>query len=63
MLSSDSGVLDQTPYSCKTRFEKGKGTSPEELVAAAHVGCFTMAMAFALPMRDLPQWSSLPRPP
>ena len=47
-LSSDSGVLDQTPYSFKTRFENEKGTNPEELIAAAHAGCFTMALAFGL---------------
>ena len=47
-LSSDSGVLATTPYSYKTRFENEKGTNPEELIAAAHAGCFTMALAFAL---------------
>ena len=47
-LSSDSGVLAQTPYSFKTRFENEKGTNPEELIAAAHAGCFTMALAFGL---------------
>ena len=47
-LSSDSGVLSQTPYSFKTRFENEKGTNPEELIAAAHAGCFTMALAFQL---------------
>ena len=47
-LSSDSGVLDSTPYSFKTRFENEKGTNPEELIAAAHAGCFTMALAFGL---------------
>jgi lipoyl-dependent peroxiredoxin len=47
-LSTDSGVLDQTPYSFKTRFENEKGTNPEELIAAAHAGCFTMALAFQL---------------
>ncbi len=47
-LSSDSGVLANTPYSFKTRFETEKGTNPEELIAAAHAGCFTMAMAFQL---------------
>jgi lipoyl-dependent peroxiredoxin len=47
-LSTDSGVLAQTPYSFKTRFENEKGTNPEELIAAAHAGCFTMAMAFGL---------------
>jgi osmotically inducible protein OsmC len=47
-LSSDSGVLATTPYSFKTRFENEKGTNPEELIAAAHAGCFTMALAFGL---------------
>src|SRR5580692_6812225 len=47
-LSTDSGVLTETPYSFKTRFENEKGTNPEELIAAAHAGCFTMAFAFRL---------------
>jgi osmotically inducible protein OsmC len=47
-LSTDSGVLAGTPYSFKTRFENEKGTNPEELIAAAHAGCFTMALAFGL---------------
>ena len=47
-LSSDSGVLAATPYSFKTRFESEQGTNPEELIAAAHAGCFTMALAFIL---------------
>src|ERR1700756_2203675 len=47
-LSTDSGVLAQTPYSYRTRFENEKGTNPEELIAAAHAGCFTMALAFRL---------------
>src|SRR5215475_7335832 len=47
-LSSESGVLTQTPYSFRTRFEDEKGTNPEELIAAAHAGCFTMALAFGL---------------
>src|SRR6266849_1319234 len=47
-LSTDSGVLAETPYSFKTRFENEKGTNPEELIAAAHAGCFTMALAFGL---------------
>ena len=47
-LSTDSGVLAKTPYSFRTRFENEKGTNPEELIAAAHAGCFTMALAFAL---------------
>ena len=47
-ITSDSGVLSATPYSFKTRFEDEKGTNPEELIAAAHAGCFTMALAFQL---------------
>ena len=47
-LTSESGVLSETPYSYKTRFENEKGTNPEELLAAAHAGCFTMALAFQL---------------
>lgn len=47
-LSTESGVLDRTPYSFRTRFETEKGTNPEELIAAAHAGCFTMALAFQL---------------
>jgi lipoyl-dependent peroxiredoxin len=47
-LSTDSGVLAKTPYSFKTRFENEKGINPEELIAAAHAGCFTMALAFRL---------------
>ena len=45
-LSTDSQVLARTPYSFRTRFENEKGTNPEELLAAAHAGCFTMALAF-----------------
>ena len=47
-LTSDSGVLSNTAYSFKTRFENEKGTNPEELIAAAHAGCFAMALAFQL---------------
>ena len=47
-LSTESEVLNGTPYSYKTRFEDQKGTNPEELIAAAHAGCFTMALAFEL---------------
>ena len=43
-ISSQSTVLNQTPYSFKTRFESGIGTNPEELLAAAHAGCFTMSV-------------------
>jgi osmotically inducible protein OsmC len=49
-LSSDSQVLNRTAFSYKTRFENEKGTNPEELIAAAHAGCFTMALAFGLQM-------------
>jgi len=47
-LSTDSGVLAKTPYSFRTRFESEQGTNPEELLAAAHAACFTMALAFRL---------------
>jgi len=47
-LTSPSGVLSNTPYSFKTRFQDEPGTNPEELIAAAHAGCFTMALAFQL---------------
>ncbi len=47
-LTTESGVLDAAPYSFKTRFEGQKGTNPEELIAAAHAGCFSMALAFQL---------------
>ena len=47
-LSTQSGVLSTTPYGFNTRFGSEKGTNPEELVAAAHAGCFSMALAFAL---------------
>ena len=47
-LSTQSGVLHDTPYSFVARFGDGKGTNPEELVAAAHAGCFTMALSFML---------------
>ena len=44
-ISTDSGVLSDTQYSFTTRFEQGKGTNPEELIAAAHAGCFSMALS------------------
>ena len=47
-VSTASGVLSSTPYSFKSRFEQGKGTNPEELLAAAHAGCFTMALSLVL---------------
>lgn len=47
-ISSQSGVLADTDYGFGSRFEDGPGTNPEELIAAAHAGCFTMALSFAL---------------
>src|SRR5204862_8114834 len=47
-VSTDSGVLANTAYSFGTRFENGKGTNPEELIAAAHAGCFSMALSAQL---------------
>ena len=47
-LNTQSGVLKQTPYSFSARFENGSGTNPEELIAAAHAGCFTMALSASL---------------
>lgn len=47
-ISTESGVLSESPYSLKTRFENERGTNPEELIAAAHAGCFTMALAAEL---------------
>ena len=44
-ISTDSGVLQDTEYSFSTRIEDGKGTNPEELIAAAHAGCFSMALS------------------
>lgn len=47
-VSTQSGVLNQTPYSFSTRFENAAGTNPEELIAAAHAGCFSMALSAKL---------------
>jgi lipoyl-dependent peroxiredoxin len=47
-ITTQSGVLSDAPYSFVTRFENGKGTNPEELIAAAHAGCFTMALSAQL---------------
>src|SRR6202795_1478479 len=47
-ISTDSGVLSNTQYSFSTRFENGVGTNPEELIAAAHAGCFSMALSAQL---------------
>jgi osmotically inducible protein OsmC len=47
-LSTETGVLSDQPYSFGSRFESGKGTNPEELIAAAHAACFSMAFGFEL---------------
>ncbi|WP_242046989.1 OsmC family protein [Fischerella sp. FACHB-380] len=47
-ISASSGVLQNTPYSFATRFENSPGTNPEELIAAAHAACYSMAFAFTL---------------
>ena len=52
-ISSQSTVLNNTQYSFKTRFEDGIGTNPEELLAAAHAGCFTMAVSATLEQKGL----------
>jgi lipoyl-dependent peroxiredoxin len=52
-ISTASGVLDKTQYSFSTRFEEGKGTNPEELLAAAHAGCFSMALSAQLGQANL----------
>jgi osmotically inducible protein OsmC len=52
-VSTASGVLANSPYSFKTRFEDGKGTNPEELLAAAHAGCFSMALSAQLAQAGL----------
>ena len=52
-ITTGSGVLQATQYSFSTRFEDGKGTNPEELVAAAHAGCFAMALSMILGLDGL----------
>ncbi len=47
-VSTDSGILKDTPYDFKKRFENDPGTNPEELIAAAHAACFSMALSLAL---------------
>ena len=47
-LTTQSSILNQTQYSFSSRFEEGTGTNPEELIAAAHAGCFTMKLSFNL---------------
>jgi osmotically inducible protein OsmC len=53
-ISTQSGVLKDSQYSFSTRFENGIGTNPEELIAAAHAGCFTMALSAQLTTANLP---------
>jgi osmotically inducible protein OsmC len=52
-MSTESGVLDNVQYSFTTRFENGIGTNPEELIAAAHAGCFSMALSAELERADI----------
>jgi len=52
-LTTNSGVLSDTPYSFADRFENGAGTNPEELIAAAHAGCFSMALSGQLGIAGL----------
>ena len=47
-MSTDTGVLRESPYGFKSRFEDGPGTNPEELIAAAHAGCYSMALSLGL---------------
>jgi osmotically inducible protein OsmC len=47
-MSTETGVLNEAPYGFKSRFENGKGTNPEELIGAAHAGCFSMALSLML---------------
>lgn len=47
-VSTETGVLDNTPYSFTSRFEEGKGSNPEELIGAAHAGCYSMALSAEL---------------
>jgi osmotically inducible protein OsmC len=47
-ISTETGVLREAPYGFKSRFEGGKGTNPEELIGAAHAGCFSMALSLML---------------
>lgn len=53
-ISADSGVLKDVPYTFHTRFEDGKGTNPEELIAAAHAACYSMALGNVLSNAKLP---------
>lgn len=52
-ISTETGVLNEAPYGFKARFEDGKGTNPEELIGAAHAGCFSMALSLMLGQEGL----------
>lgn len=52
-LSTETGVLKDAPYGAKSRFENGQGTNPEELIGAAHAGCFSMALSLMLEQAGL----------
>lgn len=52
-ISTETGVLKAAPYGFKSRFENGKGTNPEELIGAAHAGCFSMALSLMLSQKGL----------
>ncbi|SAK90727.1 OsmC family protein [Caballeronia fortuita] len=52
-ISTQTGVLNEAPYGFKSRFEEGPGTNPEELIGAAHAGCFTMALSLQLEMAGM----------
>ena len=54
VISTESGLLNKAQYSFSTRFEEGKGTNPEELIAAAHAGCFSMALSGQLTTAGTP---------
>jgi osmotically inducible protein OsmC len=54
VISTESGLLENAQYSFSTRFENGKGTNPEELIAAAHAGCFSMALSAQLTTAGTP---------
>ncbi|WP_367873631.1 OsmC family protein [Luteolibacter sp. Populi] len=60
-LTTQSGTLKETPYSFRSRFGDGKETNPEELLAAAHAGCFTMALSLFLSEAGFPPESILTR--
>jgi osmotically inducible protein OsmC len=53
-ISTETGVLHDAPYGFKSRFENGKGTNPEELIGAAHAGCFSMALSLMLGEAGMP---------